>query len=101
MATLNSTSTILAVSTILTIQLLCISCEAYRPWEMNIRLPSDKKEKEKQPEAQKDSGTRWALLVAGSQGFGNYRHQVYISLYSFFYSSSSMWDPLNPKKGML
>lgn len=22
-------------------------------------------------------GTRWAVLVAGSSGFGNYRHQVF------------------------
>ncbi|CAO2819805.1 unnamed protein product [Amaranthus hypochondriacus] len=115
MATLNSTSTILAVSTILTIQLLCISCEAYRPWEMNIRLPSDKKEKEKQPEAQKDSGTRWALLVAGSQGFGNYRHQADVchayqilkkgglkdeNIVVFMYDDIAN-NPLNPKKGII
>jgi len=23
-----------------------------------------------------EGGTRWAVLVAGSNGFGNYRHQV-------------------------
>ena len=22
-------------------------------------------------------GTRWAVLIAGSNGYGNYRHQVY------------------------
>ena len=22
-------------------------------------------------------GTRWAVLIAGSSGFGNYRHQVF------------------------
>lgn len=29
------------------------------------------------PAAEEDEvGTRWAVLVAGSSGYGNYRHQV-------------------------
>ncbi|KAK8486587.1 hypothetical protein V6N13_073440 [Hibiscus sabdariffa] len=37
-------------------------------WESGIRLPSEKDDQE--------LGTRWAVLVAGSSGFGNYRHQA-------------------------
>ncbi|KAL4346613.1 hypothetical protein GQ457_17G020940 [Hibiscus cannabinus] len=36
--------------------------------ESGIRLPSEKDDQE--------LGTRWAVLVAGSSGFGNYRHQA-------------------------
>ncbi|KAL0373061.1 UNVERIFIED_CONTAM: Vacuolar-processing enzyme [Sesamum calycinum] len=35
-----------------------------------IRWPLDRRETE-------DNSTRWAVLVAGSNGFGNYRHQDY------------------------
>lgn len=28
--------------------------------------------------ADQQNGTRWAVLVAGSFGYGNYRHQVHI-----------------------
>lgn len=38
-----------------------------------IRLPS---EKDKTEDAVEQSGTTWAVLVAGSNGYGNYRHQV-------------------------
>ncbi|KAI4327090.1 hypothetical protein L6164_019591 [Bauhinia variegata] len=34
-------------------------------WESGIRLPSEK-----------EVGTQWAILVAGSSGYGNYRHQA-------------------------
>ena len=34
-------------------------------WDPIIRLPTE------------ENATRWAVLVAGSNGFGNYRHQVY------------------------
>lgn len=45
-------------------------------WDSGIRLPSEKDK----PEAvhHKEPGTRWAVLVAGSNGYGNYRHQVNI-----------------------
>ncbi|XP_031482518.1 vacuolar-processing enzyme [Nymphaea colorata] len=40
------------------------------PWSDIIRLPSDES-------LDGDSvGTRWAVLVAGSSGYGNYRHQA-------------------------
>lgn len=31
-------------------------------------------------EAEVVSGTKWAVLIAGSNGYFNYRHQVYIIL---------------------
>lgn len=43
-------------------------------WDPAIRLPSEKEVSEE--ESEDEIGTRWAVLVAGSMGFGNYRHQV-------------------------
>lgn len=37
------------------------------PWDTIIRQSTDKVDQQ---------GTRWAVLVAGSNGYGNYRHQV-------------------------
>lgn len=51
-----------------------------RPWEWDsvIRLPGEPVD-----EADSDEvGTRWAILVAGSSGYGNYRHQVGLVLTS-------------------
>ncbi|RWW20736.1 hypothetical protein GW17_00015141 [Ensete ventricosum] len=53
-------------------------------WDSTIRLPTERAGlgglgggvDEKEEEAEETSGTRWALLVAGSSGYGNYRHQV-------------------------
>ncbi|XP_043718084.1 vacuolar-processing enzyme [Telopea speciosissima] len=42
-------------------------------WESIIKLPT---EKEDLGVEEKRNGTRWAVLVAGSSGFGNYRHQA-------------------------
>lgn len=38
-----------------------------------IQMPT---EKEEQEDVDKEVGTRWAILVAGSSGYGNYRHQA-------------------------
>ncbi|VVA38348.1 PREDICTED: vacuolar-processing enzyme, partial [Prunus dulcis] len=43
-------------------------------WDPTIRLPSDKDKPEDAND--KEAGTRWAVLVAGSSGYGNYRHQA-------------------------
>jgi legumain len=40
------------------------------PWELPIRMPTEKDEPEEAV------STRWAVLVAGSSGYGNYRHQA-------------------------
>lgn len=37
-----------------------------------LKLPSQVK-----PEEVQEEGTHWALLIAGSSGYGNYRHQVW------------------------
>lgn len=41
-------------------------------WELEIKMPTEKDV----AEGDEELGTRWAVLVAGSQGYGNYRHQV-------------------------
>ncbi|XVE57720.1 hypothetical protein DITRI_Ditri04bG0112000 [Diplodiscus trichospermus] len=43
-------------------------------WESGIRLPTEKDEP--QDIDNRQPGTRWAVLVAGSSGYGNYRHQA-------------------------
>ncbi|XP_058104586.1 vacuolar-processing enzyme [Magnolia sinica] len=48
------------------------SCRA-RPWDPAIRMPTDKQESEEDGD---EISTRWAVLVAGSAGYGNYRHQA-------------------------
>ena len=51
-------------------------------WETVIRMPGEEDPATGRggegPEAGDDDavGTRWAVLVAGSSGYGNYRHQV-------------------------
>ena len=41
---------------------------------------------------EEENGTRWAIVIAGSSGFGNYRHQVspsfsdFVTLKAFFLS---------------
>ncbi|KAK1272672.1 hypothetical protein QJS04_geneDACA012363 [Acorus gramineus] len=45
----------------------------HNPWGSSIRLP----EVVLQDDDEEDQvGTRWAVLVAGSNGYGNYRHQA-------------------------
>jgi len=41
-------------------------------WDSMIRLPGELVDDVDVDEV----GTRWAVLVAGSSGYGNYRHQV-------------------------
>ncbi|KAL7111410.1 hypothetical protein ACP275_05G085600 [Erythranthe tilingii] len=78
------------------------------PWDPIIRWPSDHPQKE-------EGDTRWAVLVAGSNGFGNYRHQADVchayqilkkggvkdeNIVVFMYDDIAMND-LNPRKGVL
>lgn len=44
---------------------------AHRLWDPLIRSPVDRDDDETE-----GGGVRWAVLVAGSNGYGNYRHQV-------------------------
>lgn len=46
-------------------------------WESGIRLSTEKDDEAQQDiDDEQPAGTRWAVLVAGSSGYGNYRHQV-------------------------
>lgn len=49
-------------------------------WEPLIRMPGEKEPATARgfegPEEEDGVGTRWAVLIAGSSGYGNYRHQV-------------------------
>ncbi|KAL4018969.1 hypothetical protein IC575_022601 [Cucumis melo] len=47
-------------------------------WERTIRMPTEEEEVGGSGGDDDDRkvGTRWAVLVAGSSGFGNYRHQA-------------------------
>jgi hypothetical protein len=47
-------------------------------WETVIRMPGEEEPATARGEEAEDDavGTRWAVLVAGSSGYGNYRHQV-------------------------
>jgi legumain len=51
-----------------------------RKWDPLIRMPGEKEQalaRGGQDDEEEDGvGTRWAVLVAGSNGYGNYRHQV-------------------------
>lgn len=50
-------------------------------WDPAIRMPSEKEVWEE--ESEDEIGTRWGVLVAGSMGFGNYRHQVTLLILYF------------------
>lgn len=57
--------------------LLCtttLASIADESWDGKIVMPTEQAGAEK--EAVKEQGQRWAILVAGSSGYGNYRHQV-------------------------
>lgn len=57
--------------------LLCTTTSASivdESWDGKIVMPTEQAGAEK--EAVKEQGQRWAILVAGSSGYGNYRHQV-------------------------
>lgn len=53
-------------------------------WDQKIWMPTDQFEPEEDGEG---AGTRWAVLVAGSYGYGNYRHQV-----GFFIFLTFIWQ---------
>ncbi|KAJ8449372.1 hypothetical protein Cgig2_002504 [Carnegiea gigantea] len=76
---LKMTPSILALLVAVVLALIQASwvCQAKR-WEMNmnIRMPTDKQSESKEAGTTEEGGTTWAVLVAGSQGFGNYRHQA-------------------------
>jgi legumain len=68
----------MTVPTLLLLVLLCFDvigggrASRLERWESAIRMPTQKDEAE---DVDGELGTRWAVLVAGSSGYGNYRHQ--------------------------
>ncbi|PON53815.1 Peptidase C13, legumain [Parasponia andersonii] len=70
-----SSSNVLGVWVLVVVLILVGSGRAARfdRWESAIRMPTEKDEAE---DLDGEVGTRWAVLVAGSSGYGNYRHQA-------------------------
>ncbi|KAJ7944780.1 Vacuolar-processing enzyme [Quillaja saponaria] len=81
-------------------------------WDSAIRLPS---EKDEPVYVDQEIGTRWAVLVAGSSGYGNYRHQADVchayqllrkgglkeeNIVVFMYDDIAMHE-LNPRPGVI
>ncbi|KAJ0265528.1 Vacuolar-processing enzyme beta-isozyme [Hirschfeldia incana] len=58
---------------LLLLLLLMVRTESRGRFEPKILMPT---EKAKSTEQEDTVGTRWAVLVAGSSGYGNYRHQA-------------------------
>jgi len=90
-------STILILTVILTI-FAAVSGSRDLPGDY-IRLPSQSQASRffHEPENDDhDQGTRWAILLAGSNGYWNYRHQVHMILfvYIYLYINFSFWEDL-------
>ncbi|KAL5551103.1 hypothetical protein UlMin_001279 [Ulmus minor] len=82
-------------------------------WESAIRMPI---EKDEPGDVEKEeAGTRWAVLVAGSNGYGNYRHQADVchayqllrkgglkeeNIVVFMYDDIAM-NEMNPRPGII
>ncbi|KAF5478450.1 hypothetical protein F2P56_005009 [Juglans regia] len=81
-------------------------------WDSSIRMPTEKDEPE---DPDKELGTRWAVLVAGSSSYGNYRHQADVchayqllrkgglkeeNIVVFMYDDIAA-HPLNPRPGII
>ncbi|VAI58967.1 unnamed protein product [Triticum turgidum subsp. durum] len=60
--------------------LLCAAADASKgKWDPVIRMPGEEEPATGDESSEKGEdgvGTRWAVLVAGSSGYGNYRHQI-------------------------
>lgn len=69
---------------LLLLLLLLVQAESRGRFEPKILMPTEKAKLADQDED--GIGTRWAVLVAGSSGYGNYRHQVHIYIYTYLYS---------------
>lgn len=98
--------------TLVSILVAPLSCEARgggrTPWDPIIRSPVEHRGTEK-------NGTRWAVLIAGSSGYGNYRHQADVchayqilkrgglkdeNIVVFMYDDIAD-NELNPRKGVI
>jgi len=70
---------------VLLVSLVAVSAARSGPDDV-IKLPSQASRFFRPAENDDDSnsGTRWAVLVAGSSGYWNYRHQVLLRLVSVY-----------------
>ena len=57
--------------------LVLVAAVAGTRWQDFLRLPSESASEDDDAAA---VGTRWAVLIAGSNGYYNYRHQVKLSI---------------------
>lgn len=67
-------------------------------WDGKIVMPTEQRENEPAKE-----GQRWAILVAGSSGYGNYRHQVGFHLSNLkrlFLSGLGIWHKVQSELGI-
>jgi legumain len=67
-------------------------------WDGGILMPTEKESKL----SGKEEGVRWAILVAGSYGYGNYRHQVdflfaFLGLYAFWICAIALHESTSGK----
>ncbi|XBH79187.1 hypothetical protein VPH35_105218 [Triticum aestivum] len=86
-------------------------------WDPVIRMPGEEEPAtgDESSEEEDGVGTRWAVLVAGSSGYGNYRHQADIchayqilrkggvkeeNIVVFMYDDIAN-NPLNPRPGVI
>lgn len=63
---------------VLLLSLIAVSAARNGPDDVVIKLPSQASRffRPAQDDDDSNAGTRWAVLVAGSSGYWNYRHQV-------------------------
>ncbi|KAL1211003.1 Vacuolar-processing enzyme beta-isozyme [Cardamine amara subsp. amara] len=98
---------------LLLLLLLLVRAESRGGFEPKILMPTEKAKPADQDED--STGTRWAVLVAGSSGYGNYRHQADVchayqilrkgglkeeNIVVFMYDDIAN-HPLNPRQGIL
>ncbi|KAJ6798745.1 vacuolar-processing enzyme beta-isozyme 1 [Iris pallida] len=95
--------------------LRCSCRRVVGPWDPLIRMPTPTEVVEEADDGDGETGTKWAVLVAGSSGFGNYRHQADVchayqllrkgglreeNIVVFMYDDVA-GNPLNPRPGVL
>lgn len=105
-----TSSTTISFFFVLLLLVLNLNLSWGREWDPTIRMPT-----ERESDDDDEVGTRWAVLVAGSNGYGNYRHQADIchayqllkkgglkedNIVVFMYDDVAD-NPLNPRPGLI
>jgi legumain len=73
MTRMRASANFLVLSLVL-VELAILAGARFDHWDPRIKMPTDQPEDD--DGAAGEVGTRWAVLVAGSGGYGNYRHQA-------------------------